>query len=135
MLVELLLVVPILLIILLGIAQFYLMATAREELLGASRLGARVAAAGSSNQKDQVRSQVQGAVSQALGTGRLHSAQVQVTWPDEVTPPPHGTTDWVQVTISIPLKSVVPDVLGWAGMTLGNNTLVVATVAKQECQD
>jgi hypothetical protein len=131
--IELLFVLPIMLIFLLAIAQFYLVVCAREELLAASRLGARVAAASDPHRKEEVREEVAKVVKRALGHGRLSTAAVKVTWADELPPKDTaGEADWVQVSLDIPLRRVTPDVLGWVGFALGKQHMVVATTMKQE---
>jgi hypothetical protein len=130
---EVILVFPILLIFFLVMVQSYLLVTVREELLAASRLGARVAAIGDPNNKEQVKEEVQRTVKRSLGSGRLGGAEVRITWADDLKPEEtRGEADWVAVTVEVPARNVVPDVLAWAGFSLGNEKLVAQTVTRQE---
>lgn len=133
LMVELLFTLPILLMFLFVILQIYLVVTAREEMLAASRLGARVAAAGDYAQKAQVTEEVNQTVRRALGRGRLTPTTIKVVWsrdlpPEEVV----GEADWVQVRLEIPVRRVSPDLMGWLGMTFGGQQLLVATTMKEE---
>jgi Flp pilus assembly protein TadG len=131
---ELLFVLPILMLALLGVVEFYMMVNVRMDLLNASRAGARVAASGSYAAKAQTDDEVNKTVHAALGTGRLSKfSSVHVTWAQDVPPQQTaGQADWVQVEVSVPLKSVIPDVLGWAGFALGRKPMAAATLMKQE---
>jgi hypothetical protein len=131
--IELLFVFPILLMFVLAIVQIYMIVTAREEMLAASRLGARVAAAGDYDNREEVKSKVDKTVHRALGRGRLGSCNVRVTWAQDLkSDQTRGEADWVRVSLSVPTRRVVPDLLGWIGFTLGHHKLVVATTMKQE---
>ena len=133
LLVELLFVLPVLLFFLLGIVQFYLLVSAREELLAASRLAARVAAAGDRDRRPEVEDEVRRTVKRALGNGRLATAGVKVTWAEDLSPKAvEGEADWVQVSLDIPARRVAPDLMGWIGFAMRSHRLVVATTTKQE---
>src|SRR5688572_7232416 len=84
LLMELLFVVPILLMFLLGIMQFYMIATARQEMLAASRTGVRVAACGDRANRKQVEEEVDKTVHRALGGGSLGACEVKCTWPEDL---------------------------------------------------
>ena len=138
---ELLFVLPLLLIVLLGIVQFYMLVTAREELLLASRMGARVAAARASDaHSDSDRADAAAAAIKtaqvALGNGSLSKADIEVVWSQDVskTDPTAtaGEADWVQVVVKVKARQVVPDVLGWVGFTLGHRDIVAASTMMQE---
>jgi hypothetical protein len=130
---ELLFLLPLMLLVGLALMQFYLLVTAREELVAASRLGARVAAAGDRNDRQQVEDEVRKTVSRALGSGRLCTADVKLVWAEDLPPQQtQGETDWVRVELAIPTRRVSPDVLGWVGAALGNQKLVVAQLARRE---
>src|SRR5262245_15084695 len=136
MLLVLLFVAPILLLFTFAIVEIYMLVTAREELLAASRLGARVAACGecaTKEQKEQVQQEVDKTVHRALGSGRLGSAKVHVAWPEELTAQDTaGEADWVRVSLELPMRNAAPDLLGWVGASLGKSKMVVATTMKQE---
>ncbi len=130
---ELLFVLPIMLMFLLAIMQFYLLVTAREDMLAASRLAARVAAAGDRHNKAQVRDEVARTAKRALGHGRLAGATVKVTWAEDLPPAEvTGEADWVQVTLDLPLRRVAPDILGWVGFSLGKRHMIVGATMKAE---
>jgi hypothetical protein len=133
MIVEILLVLPFLLLFLFGLIQFYSLVTAREELLAASRLGARVAATGEIKNRKQVEAEVAKTVQRSLRHGRLRSAEVRVIWSQDLKAEEvGGEADWVMVRLSIPVRRAVPDLLGWAGYTFGREQIVAATTSKQE---
>jgi len=130
---ELLFVLPILMMFLLGVVQFYMLVETRIDLLNASRAGARVAASGGHAYETQVNEEVEKTVHRALGNGRLSKfARVHVTWSQDLNPPPVGEPDWVQVEVDVRAGCVIPDVLGWVGFTIGNKRIVAATLMKQE---
>ncbi len=131
---EMIFVVPVLMMLMLGIIQFYRMVETRIDLLNASRAGARAAAGGGYANKALVEDEVKKLVHRALGNGRLSkSAKVHVTWTQDLPPDKTaGEPDWVQVEVDVRCRSVIPDVLGWLGFTLGENKLVAATLMKQE---
>jgi Flp pilus assembly protein TadG len=141
LMVELLFVLPLLLIVLLAIVQFYILVSAREEMLLASRLGARVAAARagdahSDSDRAAAAAEATKTAQVALGHGTLSKADIQVVWSqDETKKDPTATAgeaDWVQVVVKVKARQVVPDVLGWVGFTLGSRDIVVANTMMQE---
>jgi hypothetical protein len=125
---------PLLLIFLLAIVEFYLLVGTRVEMLNASRFGARVASSGGYANKSAVNEEVSKSVHRALGNGRLtKSAEVRVTWSQDLPPKDTaGEADWVEVVVDVPAQRVIPELLGWAGFAFGNRHLVVATIMKQE---
>ena len=124
--IELLLVLPILLALLMSMIEFSLLLIARQELLTASREGARVAAQGGTT------AEVQTTVSRVLGSGSLAGAQVSVqTTPEDPDNPQNGRNR-VNVTVSVAVTQAVPDLLRWVGITFQNQELVAATVMNQE---
>jgi hypothetical protein len=134
MTVELLFVVPIVLIVLFGVGEFHMLTSTRISLLNASRAGARVAVSGTYANKQQVNDEVRRTVREALGTGRLsRSSHVAVTWSQDLpAKETMGQADWVHVRVDVRARSVIPDVLGMIGFTLGSKQLVGATLMKQE---
>jgi hypothetical protein len=131
---ELLFIVPIVLMILFGVGEFYMLTATRISLLNASRVGARVAASGSYANKQQVNDEVRRTVHEALGTGRLNRAsRVSVTWSQDLpASQTMGQADWVHVKVEVRARAVIPDALGWVGFTLGGKKLIGGTLMKQE---
>lgn len=123
--VELLLVLPVLLAFLLGMLEFSMLLIVRQELLTASREGARVAAQGGGA------ADVEQAARVFLGTGSLSRANVvSVLTDDTGTPLPSGSP--VAVTVSIPASQAVPDLLAFVGLSIRNETLAAQTVMRKE---
>ncbi len=123
--VELLLVLPVLLAFLLGMVEFSMILLARQELLTASREGARVAALGGSS------SDVEQATRLFLGTGSLAQANVQSVLTDAGGMPLHSGSP-VAVTVSIPAGQAVPDMLAFIGLSIANDTLAAQSVMRKE---
>ena len=122
---ELLLVFPILLSLLLAMIQFSMLLVARQQLAGASREAARVAAQGG----DLLA--VQTAASLYLGTGNLAAAQVQAALTDaNGMPLPPGAS--VVVTVQLPATQAAPDLLVYIGLSLKNEMLSAQTVMRKE---
>jgi Flp pilus assembly protein TadG len=123
--IELLFALPILLAVLLAVVEFSLILVARQQLVTASREGARVAAQGGT-----VADVVQ-AVQQFLGTGTLSGAAVSaVLTDDNGVPLPSGSP--VAVTVSLPLTQVAPDLLRFVGFSINGQTLATQTVMRKE---
>jgi Flp pilus assembly protein TadG len=122
---ELLFVLPILMAILLGTIEFSMFGLARQQIVAASREGARVAALGGSAQD------VQHAAQQFLGNGRLANATVQADITDILgNPTPSGQP--VRVTVSIRANQAVPDLLIFIGFSIKNETIAAQTVMRKE---
>jgi Flp pilus assembly protein TadG len=122
---ELLFVLPILMSILLGTIEFSLFGLARQQVVAASREGARTAALGGNSQE------VQQAVQQYLGNGALANATVQASLTDALgNPIPSGQP--VQVTVSLPANQAVPDLLAFIGFSIKNETIAAQTVMRKE---
>jgi Flp pilus assembly protein TadG len=122
---ELLLVLPILLGLIGGMVEFSLLLGARQQLLAASREGARVAAQGG----DAV--EVEQAVRTFLGRGNLQAAHVQSVLTDAAGNP-LATGDGVQVVVRLPAAAAAPDLLAFVGVSLGDQVLVARTVMRKE---
>jgi Flp pilus assembly protein TadG len=123
--IEMLIVLPVLLAIMLGMVEFSMLLVSRQELLTASREGARVAAIGGS-QDD-----VEAAVRQFLGTGSLSQATITTVLTDNQGQPlPSGSP--VAVTVSLPANQAAPDLLVFIGFSLRDETLVAQTVMRKE---
>jgi Flp pilus assembly protein TadG len=134
LLAEFLFMMPILMCFFLGICEFYMMIACRIDLLNASRAAARVAASDGYTFKSQANSQAESTARAVLGTGRLSKfGQVHVTWSQDLPPDQTaGQADWVEAAVDVKARSVIPDVLGWLGFSLGNKSIVAATRMKQE---
>ena len=130
---EMILWTPLLILLQLFFLQFYLLVTAREEMLNATRTGARVAALVDGRDRATTEQEARQAVQRALGSGRLRHADIRFTWSQDVQQDPvPGEGPWVQVTCEIPTRIVTPDFLGLVGSALGQDRLVAATVMRQE---
>jgi hypothetical protein len=105
--VELVLVLPILVLLLLAMIQFSLMLTARQQLLSASREGARMGARGGSA------ADIECAARRVLGDGSLAQADVQSQRAPEQPGAPVGGSECVQVMVHIPIGAAVPNFLSW----------------------
>jgi len=122
---ELLLALPILLAALLGVVEFSLLLVARQQLVTASREGARVAAQGGGQ------AEVVQAVQQFLGPGSLSNASIVAALADDTGQPlPSGQP--VCVTVSLPTTQAVPDLLAFVGFSIGGETLVAQTIMRKE---
>jgi Flp pilus assembly protein TadG len=124
--VELVLILPILLIFLLGMFEFSLLLSARQQLLAASREGARVAAQGADDQEVRL------TVKRVLGKGSMGNAEVGVRRIAGETETLGAGRDRVEVVVRIPATRVVPDLLGWAGIKFAGHDLVAGAVMNRE---
>jgi Flp pilus assembly protein TadG len=118
-------VLPILLALITGTVEFSLLLGARQQLLAASREGARVAAQGGDA------AEVEQAVRTFLGQGNLQAAQVQSALTDAAGNP-LSTGDSVQVVVSVPATQATPDLLAFVGVSLHDQVLVARTVMRKE---
>ena len=123
--VELFLFLPLLLALVLGMVEFSMVLSVRQQLAAASREGARVAALGGDPQT------VEAAVRDVLGPGRLQAAQVQVVLTDS-SGQPAGPGDPVAVAVSLPAGVAAPDLLAIIGVSFGNGVLVAETIMRKE---
>jgi len=122
---ELLFVLPILLIVLLATVEFSILGLSRQQLVAASREGARVAALGGSELD------IDNAVQLYLGNGQLANAAIQVVITDPSgNPLPSGAP--VTVTVAVPATQAAPDVLSFTGISLVNETIIAQTVMRKE---
>ena len=122
---ELLFVLPILLAVLLGTIEFSMFGLARQQVVAASREGARVAALGGSDQD------VLQAAQRFLGNGQLANATIQVGITD-ITGNPIPSGQPVQVTVSVPANLAAPDLLAFIGFSIKNETIAAQTVMRKE---
>jgi len=125
---------PILILFFLGIVEFHMMVATRIDLLNASPAAARVAASEGYTFKDQANAEADKTAHAVLGTGRLSkNAHVTIIWSQDLPPEAtFGQADWVRADVHVKARSVIPDILGWLGFSLGNKIIVVATPVKQE---
>ncbi len=134
MLAEFVFMAPLLLMFFLGIVEFYMLVATKIDLLNASRAAARVAASEGYTHKAQAGAEAAATGRAVLGTGRLSKfARVRVTWSQDLPPDQTaGAADWVEASVEVRARSVIPDVMGWLGFSLGDRHLVAATRMKQE---
>jgi Flp pilus assembly protein TadG len=134
MVAEFVFMTPVLMMFFLGICEFYMMVATRIDLLHASRAAVRVAASESYTYKTQANALADQTGHAVLGTGRLSkNAHVQITWSQDLPPAQTaGQADWVEAAVEVRARSVIPDMLGWLGFSLGNKDIVAATRMKQE---
>src|SRR5262245_60239066 len=112
--IELLIALPIVLSLLLAMVQFSLLMSARQQVTNAAREGARVLALGGG--ADEIRT----TVDRFLGE---NVAQINATLSD-VNGEPIASGQPVEVTVTIPTRSLVPEMLGIIGFGLGDSKLV-----------
>jgi hypothetical protein len=120
---------PFLLMFLLGMVEVSLMLFSRQQLVAASREGARVAALGGDE------TDVQETVVRYLGPGRLADADVAVTAVDgqpvrSARDIPSGEP--VEVWLRLPTAHAVPDLLRFVGFSIREDEIVVRTVMRKE---
>ncbi len=123
--VELILVLPILMILLVAMVQFSVVLAARQQLLAASRDGARVGARGGNE------SEVTTAVKQALGSSSLTDAKIQCRIQADDSQNPGPGRECVHVTVQVPTQKVVPGFLSWMARW-AEDDLTVCTVMHRE---
>lgn len=122
---ELLFVLPVLMAMLLGMVEFSLFLSARQQLTNAAREGARVAALGGDG--DEVRQSVR----QFLGTGTLSQAEIDVRMTGEDGQPVKAG-DPVAVVVNMPVGRAVPDLLAFIGLSLRDQTMAAGAVMRKE---
>jgi hypothetical protein len=140
--IELVLILPIFLIFLFDMIEFSLVLTARQQLLSASRAGARIAAQGGN--QDEIVAEVR----RTLGRGRLADAEVDVfRGREDVLREDRDSDDdseqddrrfWrpsrerVAVTAHVPVTHIIPDSLAWVGLSFRHHQLKATTVLNVE---
>jgi hypothetical protein len=131
---EFVFVAPVLLMFFLGICEFYMMIATRISLLESSRLAVRVLASEGYGHKSLAEKEATDSARAALGGGRLSRlSHIHVVWSQDLPPDQtSGQADWVEATVDVRARSVIPDVLGWAGFSLGNRRVAASTIMKQE---
>jgi hypothetical protein len=122
---ELLLVLPVFLALLLGMIEFSLLLSARQDVLSASRQGVRVAALGGTE------TEVRAAVNLVLGPAFASVANIEVTLTDS-SGEPILPGEPVQVTVELPADSAAPDLLRFIGFSLEGEAIVGRAVMLKE---
>jgi Flp pilus assembly protein TadG len=123
--VELLLVLPILLAILLAMFEFSALLVARQELLSASREGARVAALGGDE------NQVREAVSRALNAHYDQAVTVRTLLTDSSGEPVESGSP-VVVRLELPTAAAAPDLLRFIGISIHGETIIAQATMRKE---
>ena len=123
---ELLLLLPVLLLVALAVVEFALVVGARERLTAACREGARCAARGCDEEE------VERAVRFHLGDGTMRGAAVEAVLRDKETGRPFHCGEAVEVYVAVHATDVVPDLLGWIGLSLCDEVLVAHAVMRKE---
>lgn len=123
--VELILVFPILFVLLMGTIEFSLLLSARQQLLTASREGARVAAQGAGNEE------VIETVERMLSASSCRDADVKIERMPDNPDHPHRGRDRVRVCVSVSAGDTVPNVLPWI-INLRGQDLTACTVMNTE---
>jgi hypothetical protein len=120
--IELLFALPLIIALLLGMIQFSLFLSARQQVTNATREGARVLALGGN--ADEVRL----AVDRFLGPQLAHiSATLTDINGDPIVP---GQP--VEIIVRVPTKYLVPDMLGMIGFGWGDSKLISKAVMRKE---
>jgi Flp pilus assembly protein TadG len=122
--VEMLLALPLVLGLSLAVVEFSLLLTAQQELIAASREGARVASQGGA-QTDVVQA------AQQVLTGNLSSASITAVLTDSMGQP-LASGQPVSVLVSIPANQAVPDLLAFVGFSIAGDTIAGQTVMRKE---
>ena len=122
---ELLFVLPILMAVLLGTIEFSMFGLARQQLVAASREGARVAALGGTQ------GETIAAVQLFLGNGQLQNATIVTTLQDKSGNPIQSGSP-VTVTVAVPATQAVPDLLAFLGISLVNENIIAQTTMRKE---
>lgn len=119
---EMLIALPILLSIVLAVVQFALLLSARQQVTVAAREAARVAALGGS--PAEIRRVVDRFVGPSVGTVTARMTDTKGM------PLPPGEP--VEVSVRIPTRRMVPELLGMIGFGLGDRELVARAVMRKE---
>ena len=123
------LVFPIAMAFFLAMVEFSMILVARQQLLAASREGARVAAIGADQQEVEL------TVRRYLGQGPLGDAEVTIT--DAVGAKVNASQvirsgEPVEVWLRLPTAHAVPDLLRFMGYSIKDDELVTRTVMRRE---
>jgi len=121
---QLLLVLPIFLLVLFGIIQFGAFFMQQQRLESAVNVAAQIAAA--EHDTDTLR--------QEAAEEAFYSALSQVSWQKQVELSidlVHLNGEAVKVSAAVPSSAVLPDVLAWVGLGLGNQQMSAQAVMKR----
>jgi Flp pilus assembly protein TadG len=122
---ESLFVLPILVIVALAVVEFSMLISARQQLLAASREGARAAATGGSPREIEL------AVRSRLGHGTLSQAKIRTILVDE-DGRPLASGEPVVVQVEVPATAASPDLLRVIGYSLRQQTVTAYTAMRKE---
>lgn len=122
---ETILLLPVFLVVLFGTVEFGLVLIAKQQLLTASREGARVGALGGSE------TEVRAAVARVLGSGNLAGADVQARLTDD-SGVPLASGEPVEVSVDLPADAATPDLLRLIGYSLDGQHVVARTSMRKE---
>jgi len=122
---ETILFLPVFLVLLFATIEFSLVLIAKQQLLTASREGARVGALGGDD------AEVRAAVARVLGSGSVAAAEVQTRLTDENgLALPSGEP--VEVSVALPAGAAAPDLLRLIGYSLDGQHVVARTSLRKE---
>lgn len=124
--VEVVFALPLLVLLLLATLEFTMLLLARQQLLQASRDGARVGAQGGTDQE------IRETVARVLGCGRLASARTDIRRLTETTIGIGNNRERIEVVVYAPMAIVAPNWLGWVGINFANHEMVAGTVMNIE---
>jgi Flp pilus assembly protein TadG len=122
---ESLFVLPILVLVALAVVEFSLLISARQQLLAASREGARAAATGGSPREIEL------AVRSRLGHGTLSQAKIRTILVDK-DGRPLASGEPVVVQVEVPATAASPDLLRVIGFSLRQQTVAAYTAMRKE---
>jgi hypothetical protein len=126
---ELMLVFPIAMAFFLAMIEFSMILTARQQLLAASREGARVAAIGADHEEVAI------TIRRYLGEGPLGDSELTMTDAEGSvlsTSLAVRSGEPVEVWLRVPTGHVVPDLLRFIGYSIKDDELVARTVMRRE---
>jgi Flp pilus assembly protein TadG len=119
---ELLLVLPILMAVVLGMIQFSLLISARQQVTSAAREAGRVAALGGSN------TEIQATVDRFFGS-KVATVQTAIA---DLNGQPILPGDPVTVVVRVRTSCLVPELLKCVGFSMKNQELVARAVMRKE---
>lgn len=123
--IELLLITPVLVAVVIAAVEFALLIAAEHRLESAAALAARVAAQGGDAKA------VSKAVHDSLGGGRWEKVEVKAILEDDGGRPLAAGSN-VEVVVTIDAAQVVPDLLGFVGFSLKDQTLRGRALLRKE---
>lgn len=123
--IETILLLPVFLAMLFGTIEFGMVLIVKQQLLTASREGARVGALGGDE------TEVRAAVARVLGTGSLAGADVQARLTND-NGQPLASGEPVEVSVDLPATAAAPDLLRLIGYSLDGQHVVARTSMRKE---